>query len=89
MRTTLDIADDVLFAAKEKARQEGASVGAVLSRLARQSLLAPQAAAGTTTVDQSDLQARWAKLGIQPLPFRPGVVVTDELVNRIRDEEGI
>jgi hypothetical protein len=38
MRTTLDIADDVLQAAKERARREGRSVGSVISDLARLAL---------------------------------------------------
>ena len=39
MRTTLDIEDDVLLAAKAIARQQGLSTGKVLSDLARQALL--------------------------------------------------
>ena len=35
MRTTLDIADDVLFAAKEIAQREKKSIGQVMSDLAR------------------------------------------------------
>ena len=35
MRTTLDIADDVLFAAKELARREKKPLGQVISELAR------------------------------------------------------
>jgi hypothetical protein len=38
MRTTLDIADDVLAAAKELARQQGKSAGEVISTLARRAL---------------------------------------------------
>ena len=38
MRTTLDIDDDVLLAAKERAARERTSVGAVVSRLARDAL---------------------------------------------------
>ncbi len=38
MRTTLDIEDDVLLAAKEIARQQGITVGQVVSNLARRSL---------------------------------------------------
>jgi hypothetical protein len=37
MRITLDIADDVLFAAKEVARREKKSLGQIISDLARQS----------------------------------------------------
>ena len=36
MRTTLDIADDVLFAAKDVARIERKPLGQVISELARQ-----------------------------------------------------
>ncbi|MFO7629369.1 MAG: DUF6364 family protein [Prochlorococcaceae cyanobacterium] len=35
MRTTLDIEDDVLAAAKELARRQGTSAGAMISRLLR------------------------------------------------------
>jgi Arc/MetJ family transcription regulator len=38
MRTTLDIDDDVLAAAKELARHEGATAGQIVSRLLRRSL---------------------------------------------------
>jgi hypothetical protein len=38
MRTTLDIDDDVLLAAKERARRERTSAGAVISELARRAL---------------------------------------------------
>ena len=41
MRTTLDVADDVLFAAKETARRQKLSVGTVISDLARRSLMQP------------------------------------------------
>lgn len=90
MRTTLDIADDVLFAAKEVAQRERTSVGDVVSRLARQALLAPprvaqEAAAYSHT---SATAAQLKRLGIRPLPARGGIV-TNELINRIRDAEGI
>lgn len=39
MRTTLDIADDVLAAVKVIAEQQGKTVGAVLTELARGALL--------------------------------------------------
>jgi hypothetical protein len=38
MRTTLDIDDDVLDAARELARQRGESIGALISALARAGL---------------------------------------------------
>jgi hypothetical protein len=42
MRTTLDIADDVLHAAKELAELRGLTAGQVLSELARKGLEQPQ-----------------------------------------------
>ena len=86
MRTTLDIADDVLFAAKDLAREQKVSVGTMLSTLARSGLNEPKARKGPTPSTAAKLK----RFGIVPLPDSDdGVVVTDELVNRIRDEEGI
>jgi len=81
MRTTLDIDEDVLVAAKEIARRERQTAGAVISRLAR---LALTQAAGPA---QPRLAEPRAFYGIRPLPQR-GVVVTDDLVNRLREEVG-
>jgi hypothetical protein len=83
MRTTLDIADDVLLAAKEVARREKTSVGTALSNLARQSLLGR-----ATRFAARGKPHPLEKYGFKPLPKRGGMV-TDDLVNRIRDEEGI
>jgi hypothetical protein len=38
MRTTLELDDDLLAAAKQLAREKGVSLGCVISELARQSL---------------------------------------------------
>jgi hypothetical protein len=85
MRTTLDIADDILFAAKEVARREKRSLGAVISDLARSALTAPPTPpAKARTVAGSRLQ----RFGIQPLPARGGVV-SNQLIDRLRDEEGV
>jgi hypothetical protein len=83
MRTTLDIADDVLLAVKDLAQRQGSSAGAVISELARRGLHAtppPRNSRGKP----SALQA----LGIRPLPRR-GAVVSNEIVNRLRDDAGI
>jgi hypothetical protein len=40
MRTTLEIDDDLMATAKHLARQQGATIGHVISQLARQSLTA-------------------------------------------------
>ena len=82
MRTTLNISDDVLFAAKETARRQKLSVGAVISELARRSLMQPAepvVSRGTST------RHRLARLGIQPLPKRGGLV-TNEAINQLRDD---
>jgi hypothetical protein len=48
VRTTLDIDDDVLQAAKELADARGSTAGKVLSELARKGLTQAHSAAGTT-----------------------------------------
>ncbi len=82
MRTTLDIEDDVLLAAKELARRSGASAGQVISRLARQALT--QAPASTAP----GAREPEATYGFRPFPAR-GSVVTNEQVDTLRDDEGI
>jgi len=79
MRTTLDIEDDVLAAAKALARRQRKSAGTVISELARRGL---NQSAGTAGVAESA-----AFYGFDPLPAR-GVLVTDTLIDRLRDETG-
>jgi hypothetical protein len=82
MRTTLDIADDVLLVAKDLARREKKSAGQVLSELARKGLAHREGlerAPGTEPEEEF--------LGFRPFGRRGGVV-TNELVNRIREELG-
>lgn len=76
MRTTLRIDDDVLLAAKERARRENRTVGEVLSELARESL----------TRNDTSGQATESFLGFEPLPQR-GPAVSNELIDRLREEE--
>jgi hypothetical protein len=73
MRTTLDIEEDVLLAAKEIARQRGKTLGKVLSDLARDSL-----------TRKSPVSKRHG-LPLFPIQANAGVV-TLELVNQLRDE---
>lgn len=80
MRTTLDIEDDVLQAAKERARREHKTAGQVVSELLRQALTAPTAPAVVREPE--------AVYGFRPFPSQGGVV-TNELVNKLRDEMGI
>jgi hypothetical protein len=78
MRTTLDIEDDILQAAKELALREGSTAGRIISNLARQGLNAP------TKVKK----ASNSRGGVPLLPKR-GEVVTLEHVRRLMDQEGV
>ena len=74
VRTTLDLDDDVLQAAKEIALLRRKTAGQVLSDLARQAL-APR-------------QAGRVRNGVPVLPRRRGArLITMADVNRLRDEE--
>jgi len=91
MRTTLDIADDVLFAAKAIARRDKKPLGQIISDLARRAFA--QSAQGSTQggqtlVVQHQVSEELAHYGIHPLPAR-GSIVSNELIDRLRDEEGI
>ncbi len=79
MRTTLDIDDEVLIAAKEMARRQHKTAGQVLSELARRALLQPDSA----VEDSSPPPIH----GFRPFASRGGVV-TNELIDRLRDETG-
>ena len=83
MRTTIDIDDDLLRAAKERARREGATAGQVVSRLLRGALTGG-AASGSAAPTRPKGVA-----GFVPFPAKPGVVVTNEQVNALRDAQGI
>lgn len=74
VRTTLDIDDDVLQAAKELAANRSTTAGRVLSELARQAL--------------SPKRVPRVRNGVPLLPRRPkgSPRPTMALVNRLRDE---
>lgn len=72
MRTTLAIDDDVLEAAKAIAGQTHRTVGEVISELARKALKRPE--------------QRHVRNGIPLLPARKGALVTQAMVNNLRDE---
>jgi hypothetical protein len=78
MRTTLDIADDVLQAAKERARRENKTAGEVISELARSALTAPPQAPRA-----SEPRVRY---GLRPFPRRGGIV-TNESIDRLREDD--
>jgi hypothetical protein len=79
MRTTLDIDDDVLEIAKQRAKAERRTTGEVISELARQALAEPRARLDFSKVEIVD--------GIPVLPSRGGVV-TKELVDKLIEQSG-
>lgn len=81
MRTTLDIDDDLLLAAKERARRENRTAGQVVSSLLRRSL--------TGAGELPPRVPGEAVAGFVPFYAQTGVVVTNDMVNRLRDEEGV
>ncbi len=78
MRTTLDIAEDVLQAAKERARREKKTTGEVISELARRALTAPS--------EQPTAREPKALYGFRPFPKRGGIV-TNELIDKLREDD--
>ena len=81
MRTTLDIDDEVLKAAKEIARRRGTSAGRVVSDLLRKALT-------SADDDSSGTEEPKAHYGFRPFPDRGGIV-TDELIEKLREQEDI
>lgn len=76
MRTTLDIDDDVLRAAKELARREKKTAGAVISELTRKAL----------TESPSAERPSKAVHGFRPFPKRGGMV-TNAQIDKLREED--
>ena len=80
MRTTLDIDDDVLAAAKELGRIQNLSAGQMVSQLLRKALtggIAPSAQTEPNSV-----------AGFRPFSSGNTIITNDE-VNRLREAEGI
>lgn len=73
MRTTLDIDDRVLAAARSRARARGITIGQALSELALRGY-------------QAD-EAPHAQKDFPMLPAVPGHVITDEMVERALAED--
>ena len=78
MRTTLDIDDDVLAAAKERARREHRTAGEVVSELLRQALTAAPA--------PSVVREAPAVYGLRPFARR-GTIVTNDLIDQLRNDD--
>ena len=74
MRTTLELNDELLTTVRQLARQQGVTLGQLISELARQSLVA-----------QAPLKVR---NGVALLVPKAGAAKPDlQLVNELRDEE--
>lgn len=80
MRTTLDIEDDVLAAAKELARRQGVSAGQVVSKLLRSALSGepPSQRSGAAVV-----------AGFRPFAASDQRLVSNEEIDKLRDFEGL
>ena len=85
MRTTLDIDNDVLAAAKELARQQHVSAGKVVSQLLRK-VLTGQTENFSASQD-AGLEAQ-SVAGFRPFPASKAVA-TNDAVNRLREAEGV
>ena len=79
MRTTVELDDQILAVVRDLASVENRSMGKVLSDLAREALIKRVPAAGFSK-----------RNGVPLLPRRSGAPpVTMELIDRIREEEGV
>jgi Arc/MetJ family transcription regulator len=83
MRTTIDIDDDLLAAAKELARRENMTAGQIVSRLLREGLTGTR----KNPAGRREGQRRGVA-GFRPFTGR-GKAVTNEQVNALRDAEGV
>ncbi len=78
MRTTLNLAEDILLAVKERARRQGQSAGKVLSDLAREALTRDQVA--------DEVAEDGAFYGFEPLPRR-GLAISNDLIDQLREND--
>ncbi len=78
MRTTLDIDEDVLRAAKELARREKKTAGKMISELVRRAL-------GASPTGSAAKEPK-ALYGFRPFPRRGGIV-TNELIDKLREDD--
>jgi hypothetical protein len=97
MRTTIDIEDDLLAAARDIARAEGLTIGVVVSRLIRRGLTAPSAdVLGRGALTDADMMGAGLTGGFGDMAQRPyladdwptfprrdGPPVTSDLIDRI------
>ena len=77
MRTTIDIDDDVLQAAKERAKREQKTAGEVVSELLRQAL---------TASPPSSAHQPKAVHGFKPFARR-GNIITNDVIDQLRSDD--
>ncbi len=78
MRITLEIADEVLRAAEERAQRQKRTIGEIISELARRGL--------TVSQEFPSMKEPEAVYGFRPFPARGGIV-THELVNELLHDD--
>ena len=76
MRTTLDIENDILFAAKDLAKREKKTIGQMISDLARR---------GLTSEPALTKREPKAVFGFRPFP-KDDRVVSNQLINQLRED---
>ena len=82
MRTTLEIDDDLLQAAKDLARQKKTTAGQVVSGLLRQALTQVHSPQDTQSISSSTC-------GFRPFSGSDAQVVSNDQVNQLRDQLGV
>ena len=85
MRTTLDIDEDILMAAKSLARQRNLSAGQVVSQLLRKALTGEL----SSSKPPGELVSKGQTItGFRPFPAGKAIV-TNDVVNNLRETEGV
>lgn len=82
MRTTIDLEDDVLAAAREMARMQNVATGRVISRLMREAL-----SRHPSLIKEGGVEAKVAA-GSRSFASRD-VMSNNDIVNELRDREGV
>ena len=82
MRTTLEIDDDLMQAAKDLARQQKITAGEVVSSLLRQALTQVHSPQDSQSIHSSPC-------GFRPFSNTDAQVVNNDQVNQLRDQLGV
>ena len=82
MRTTIDVDEDVLAAAKELARKRKVSVGRIVSGLLREAMSGLRSGAAASEDEAAGVG------GFRPFSAR-GRLVSEDFIEKLRDGEGV